>query len=70
MDEKFEKLKETFEVDIDYKSEYYRLKKVETENKKLRDTIVNMSIYMFQAGIDMTKVLEEIDKSLRKLSRR
>lgn len=57
-------------IDIDYKAEYKRLKEVEAENKKLRSTIVNMSIYMFQAGIDMTKVFEEIDKNLQKLARR
>ena len=56
--------------EIDYKKEYERLKKVEKENKELKETIINMSKFMFLRDNALTEIIAKIEKELRIISRR
>lgn len=56
--------------EIDYKKEYERLKKVEKENKELKETIINMSKFMFLRDNALTEIIAKIEKELRTISRR
>lgn len=46
--------------DIDYKKEYERLKKVEKENEELKETIINMSKFMFLRDNSLTEIIAKI----------
>ena len=56
-------------VGINYELEYFRLKKVEQENKELKDTLINVTKFTFNAfnGIDDT--IKSIDRELKRLRR-
>lgn len=56
--------------EIDYKKEYERLKEVEKENKELKETIINMSKFMFLRDNALTEIIAKIEKELRTISRR
>ncbi len=56
--------------EIDYKKEYERLKEVEKENKELKETIINMSKFMFLRDNALTEIIVKIEKELRTISRR
>lgn len=56
--------------DIDYKKEYERLKKVEKENEELKETIINMSKFMFLRDNSLTEIIAKIEKELSTISRR
>lgn len=66
-----EKLKEPVSnVDLDYKVEYYKLRKIEAENQELKDTIINMSKSMFNLFNGLNDVIKDIDRELKVLARR
>ena len=66
-----EKLKEPVSnVDLDYKAEYYKLRKIEAENQELKDTIINMSKSMFNLFNGLNDVIKDIDRELKVLARR
>jgi len=66
-----EQLKEPISnIDLDYKIEYYRLKKVEAENEELKNTIVNMCNVMFDSNNSLQTVIKDIERELKTLSRR
>lgn len=56
--------------EIDYKKEYERLKEVEKENKELKETIINMSKFMFLRDNALTEIIVKIEKELKTISRR
>ena len=56
--------------EIDYKKEHERLKEVEKENKELKETIINMSKFMFLRDNALTEIITKIEKELRTISRR
>lgn len=56
--------------EINYKKEYERLKEVEKENKELKETIINMSKFMFLRDNALTEIIAKIEKELRTISRR
>lgn len=66
-----ERLKEPVSnVDLDYKVEYYRLRKTESEKEELKNTIVNMCKVMFESNNSLQTVIKDIEKELKTLSRR
>lgn len=56
--------------EINYKKEYERLKEVEKENKELKETIINISKFMFLRDNALTEIIAKIEKELRTISRR
>ena len=56
--------------EINYKKECERLKEVEKENQELKETIINMSKFMFLRDNALVETIKNIDKSLRIISRR
>lgn len=57
-------------IGIDYKAEYFRLQGVEKENKELKETIINMSKFMFQRDNALAETIKSIEKELRIISKR
>lgn len=56
--------------EIDYKKEYERLKEVEKENQELKETIINMSKFMYLRDNALTEIIVKIEKELRTISKR
>ena len=56
--------------EIDYKKEYERLKEVEKGNQELKETIINMSKFMFLRDNALTEIIVKIEKELRTISKR
>lgn len=61
---------EEFEKEIKYKEEHERIGALEDENRKLKEIIINMASCMFQRDNTLTEVIKNIDKNLRRISRR
>ena len=43
---------------------------LQEENKKLKETIVNMSSYLFTRDNSLTEVIKDIDRNLKRIVRR
>ena len=56
--------------EVDYRKEYERLKEVEKENQELKETIINMSKFMFLRDNSLVETIKNIEKELRIISRR
>ena len=56
--------------EVDYRKEYERLKEVEKENQELKETIINMSKFMFLRDNSLVETIKNIEKELRTISRR
>ena len=61
---------EEFEKEIKCKEEHERIGALEDENRKLKEIIINMASWMFQRDNTLTEVIKNIDKNLRRISRR
>ena len=44
--------------------------KLEKENQELKETIINMSKIMYTRDVSLTKIIEQIERELRTISRR
>lgn len=55
---------------IDYKSEYERLKNIEKENIELKETIIEMSKYVFKRDNALVKTINDIGRELRRIDRK
>lgn len=56
-------------IDIDYKVEYHRLKGVEKENQELKETIIEMSKYVFKRDNVLVETIKEINESFKTISK-
>ncbi len=55
---------------IDYKSEYERLKNIEKENMELKETIIEMSKYVFKRDNALVKTINDIGRELRRIDKK
>ena len=55
---------------IDYKSEYERLKNIEKENIELKETIIEMSKYVFKRDNALVKTINDIGRELRRIDKK
>ena len=56
--------------EINCRKEYERLREVEKENQELKETIINMSKFMFLRDNALTEIITKIEKELRTISKR
>lgn len=47
-----------------------KIQELEKENQELKEIIINMASCMFQRDNTLTEVIKEIDKNLKRISRR
>lgn len=55
---------------VDYEMKYFKLKKIERENKELKDTIINMAKIFFARNENLEEIIKNIDKSLKLVARK
>ena len=47
-----------------------KINELEKENQELKETIISMSKFMFQRDNTLTEIIKDIDKNLKRISRR
>lgn len=47
-----------------------KINELEKENQKLKEIIINMTSCMFRRDNTLTEIIKEIDKNLKRISRR